>query len=234
MKNRISGLVITVIMMAGSTCAQTADQRAPDPKKVTIGVSIGLNYANLDAKHSAFPTFGPNDVAKLGSIAGGVIEYRFHDNLSAQSGILYVSAGAKTDEFIGTDDFGNELGKFRFVQDLRFLEFPLLLSYKIPVSRFKLSLSAGPNIGILLSAKQEFQADYETTFQSKIDIKDKLKPVNLMIGLGAGAIFPLGSAIDLRVEVKYGRGLVNQIEEENAGYQESRDIRLISNISHAL
>lgn len=234
MKNKISCLVIVVIMIAGSTCAQTADHRASEEKKLAIGVSIGLNYANLDA-NSSFPTFGPNDVAKLGPIAGGVVEHKFHDHISVQSGVLYVSAGAKTEEFIGTDEFGKVVGSFHFVQDLRYLEFPILLSYNFPISSLSLFFSGGSNIGVLLSAKEEKRADYESSPPYCENIKDKLKSVNIIISLGTGALFSLGPSYHLKLEVKYGRGLVNQIKEETeARFQKSQDIRLISTISFAL
>ena len=214
--------------------AQTGDQRASDQKKLAIGVSIGLNYANLDA-NSSFPTFGPNDAAKLGPIAGGDIEYKFHQKISVQSGISYVNAGAKTEEFIATDDFGNIVGSFYFVQDLKYLEFPVVVRYKISVSSLDLFLTGGPNIGVLLSAKEEKHADYEGSPPYSENVKDMFNSINVILGVGGGALFPLGSSIDLRVEVKYGRGLVNQIKEEgDTRFQKSEDIRFISTVSYAL
>jgi hypothetical protein len=136
--------IILFSLFADSSYPQIAARRSPKYEKFAIGLSIGLNYANFNA-NSSFPAFGPYDEAKLGLMAGGVLEYNFRGNISAQTGILYVNAGAKTKEFTGIDVFGNEVGKFHFVQELKFLEFPILVNYNIPVSKLKLYLSAGSN-----------------------------------------------------------------------------------------
>jgi len=150
-----------------------------------------------------------------------------------QSGVLFVSAGATTGDFTGTDEFGNELGKFRFVQDLRFLEFPILVSYKIPAGRFDFFLNAGSSVGVLLSAKHKFSADYPSSFQLDTDIKDRLKPVNIMVEFGGGVEFSMSSSYAFKIEMKYARGLTNQIDEEGtASSQKSEDICVVSTISH--
>lgn len=228
---RTSHLFLLLGLFASATYPRAATQNTPE-KKYALGVILGLNIASVNAA-GQFLSFGPYNGTKTGLIAGGVLEYNFRKNFSVQSGVLFISAGATTGDFTGTDEFGNELGKFRFVQDLRFLEFPILVSYKIPAGRFGFSLSAGPSIGVLLSAKQKFSADYPSSFQLDTDIKDRLKPVNIMFDFGGGVEFPIGLSYAFKVEVKYARGLTNQVDEERTvSSQKSEDIRVVSTISH--
>jgi hypothetical protein len=226
--------IILLSLFADLSYPQIATHRLSKYEKFTIGLSIGLNYANFNA-NSSFPAFGPYDEAKLGFMAGGVFEYSFHGNISAQTGILYVNAGAKTEEFTGTDVLGNEVGKFHFVQELKFLEIPILVNYNIPMSRLKFCFSAGPNVGFLLSAKEEFRANYQSNIRHSVNIKDSMKFINVVFEIGGGIVYSIDSSYSLKVEIKYGRGLTNQISEERtASSQKSKDIRLISTVFYNL
>jgi hypothetical protein len=226
--------IILFSLCADSSYLQIAAHSSPKYEKFTIGLRIGLNYANFNA-NSSFPAFGPYNEAKLGFMAGGVLEYNFRGNISAQTGILYVNAGAKTREFTGTDVFGNEVGKFHFVQELKFLEFPILVNYNIPVSKLKLCFSAGSNIGLLLSAKEKFESNYQSDIRHSMNIKDSMKSINVMFEIGGGAVYSIGFSYALEVEIKYGRGLTNQIiEYRTASSQKSKDLRLISTVSYNL
>lgn len=213
---------------------QIAAHYSSKNEKFAIGLSIGLNYANFNT-NSSFPAFGPYNEAKLGFVAGGVFEYSFHGNISAQTGIIYVNAGAKTKEFTGTDVLGNEVGKFHFVQELEFLELPILVNYNIPMSKLKLCFGAGPNVGFLLSARHKFKANYQSDFHYNMNIKDSMKSVNVMLEIRGGVVYSVGSLYALKVEIKYTRGLTNQITEyKTASSQKSKDLRHISTVSYEL
>lgn len=220
--------IILFSLFANSSYPQIVAHRSPKYEKFAIGLSLGLNYANFNGNRLYNET-------KRGFMAGGILEYFFHGNISAQTGIFYVSAGAKTEDFTGTNEFGNEVGKFYLVQELEFLELPILVNYNIPMSKLKLCLSAGPNLGLLLSARRKFKANYQSEFHYSVNIKDSMKSVNMMLEIGGGVIYSISSSYALKMEIKYGRGLTNQIiEVKTAGSQKSKDLRLVSTVSYDL
>lgn len=226
--------IILFSLFADSSYAQIATHRSSKYEKFAIGLSIGFNFANFKA-NSSFPAFGPYNEAKLGFVAGGVFEYSFHGNISVQTGIFYVNAGAKTKEFTGTDVLGNEVGKFHIVQEMKFLEIPILVNYSIPMSKLKLCFGAGPNVGFLLSARHKFKANYQSDFHYNMNIKDSMKSVNVMLEIGGGVVYSIGSSYALKVEIKYGEGLTNQIiEDGTTNSQKSKDLRLILTVFHNL
>lgn len=225
---KICLLIIPFCLFAGSSFSQHADRSLPKDKKFAIGLSLGMNYANFNGNRLY------NEI-KPGFMAGGVLEYFFHGSISAQAGVYYVSAGAKTEDFIGRDDFGNEAGKFHFAQELKFLEFPILLNYNMPVSKFKLCLNAGSNIGFLLSAREELRSNYQSNFHYSVNIKDRMDSINIMFEIGGGAVYSIGSSYALKVAIKYDKGLTNQISEERTtSSQKSKDLRLIATVFYKL
>jgi hypothetical protein len=68
-----------------------------------------------------------------------------------------------------------------------------------------------------------------------MNIKDSMKSINIMLEIGGGAVYSIGSSYALKVGIKYERGFTNQIiEARTASSQKSKDLRLVSTVSFNL
>lgn len=97
--------------------------------KYHISLLGGITNTNLTSK-SSFPTFGPYDNSKIGLLFGGTIEKDLCNIISLEIGLFYIQSGGSSDTQTGTDEHGNELGDFHFIQDLHYLEIPFSLKMK--------------------------------------------------------------------------------------------------------
>jgi hypothetical protein len=157
-------------------------------QNVNIGVKAGLNVYTI---HS------DNDDADFNSMAG------FHGGLLAhihmsrqfamQPEITYSSQGAKYT--LGGDDFKTKLG---------YINVPVMFQYMFD-NGFR--LQAGPQLGILVSAKGEDENG------NSLDIKDQLNTAEFALGVGAGYVHvPSGFGVDVR----YNLGISNISKDDDA------------------
>ncbi|MEN2414852.1 porin family protein [Flavobacterium mesophilum] len=123
---------------------------------VKFGVKGGLNFANLggDADGDGVTSFH----------VGALAEIKLTDKFAVQPELLYSGQGS---------DFGE--GGFDSTLKLSYLNLPIMAKYYVID---KLSLEAGPQIGFLLSAKNEDE-----------DVKDSFKSVDFGLNFGAGYDF---------------------------------------------
>lgn len=152
---------------------------------VNLGFKAGLNVFNINSD------LGSSYDSKIGWHAGLIGHIHFTEHIALQPELMYSLKGAKYS--IGTLDSK---------VNLAYLAVPILLQYMFD-NGFR--IQAGPEIGILLQAKQK-------TGSSSIDIKDDLKSIDF--GLAAGISYvhpPSGIGIDLR----YVKGLTNINDQSN-------------------
>ena len=145
----------------------------------------------------------------------------------------YAKAGAKTQELTGTDDSGNQFGKYWFVRDLQFIEVPLLLMYQFNASKIVPSIFIGPNIGFLLDAEEKIGSDYGEN-PRKSNIKAKLNTFNLSAEVGIGLKYRLNDNTALGISTFYLYGLSNQLKESAEGEQKTRDLRVFGSLYFSL
>jgi hypothetical protein len=148
------------------------------------GVKAGFNFANVggDAEDTDMRT----------SIhLGGYLNYAVSDMFSLQPELLYNSVGWKEsgDGFDGT-------GK------LNYLSIPVMAKFSFG----SFHLMAGPQLGMLLSAKYKVEFDGESETE---DIKDGFKGMDFGLNLGLGADFG-----KLNAGLRYSAGLSNIIDTE--------------------
>ncbi|KAF2513699.1 PorT family protein [Flavobacterium zhairuonense] len=123
---------------------------------VKFGVKGGLNFANLggDLDGDGVTSFH----------VGALAEIKLSDKFAVQPEVLFSGQGADFSE----DGFDSTL-KFSY------LNIPVMAKYYVIE---KLSIEAGPQIGFLLSAKNEDE-----------DVKDSFKSVDFGVNFGAGYDF---------------------------------------------
>jgi hypothetical protein len=112
-------------------------------QSVQFGIKAGANYANVSGskiKTNAIVNYHAGVVAKIGLTKG----------LSFQPELLYTTQGASYDTALS--DYKNELG---------YIVIPAMLQIHLSKS---ISFDVGPQVGFLLSEKNNFNIDKSNTF----------------------------------------------------------------------
>jgi hypothetical protein len=155
-------LAAIAVMAFGFTNAQ----------QTRFGVKGGLNLSN----------WAGGDVEDTKSLVGfhvgGFAEIKIIEKLAIQPELLFSTQGTKID---GGSFFGD------FDVKTNYLNIPVLAKYYI-VEKF--SVEAGPQLGVLLSAKSEGE-----------DVKDAFKTVDFGFNLGAGYHFTENVSVNLRYTI---------------------------------
>ncbi len=155
-------LAAIAVMAFGFTNAQ----------QTRFGVKGGLNLSN----------WAGGDVEDTKSLVGfhvgGFAEIKIIEKLAIQPELLFSTQGTKID---GGSFFGD------FDVKTNYLNIPVLAKYYI-VEKF--SVEAGPQLGVLLSAKVDGE-----------DVKDSFKTVDFGFNLGAGYHFTENVSLNLRYTI---------------------------------
>src|SRR6218665_957371 len=182
-------IAIVAFMFVGLTHAQTK-----------FAIKAGANFSTFTGKSYA-------DVSmKTGFHAGGFAEIKASEKLFIQLELLYSEQGAKI-------DMAHELSDDVIYVDydekwnVNYLTVPVMVKYYVYRG---LHMEAGPQIGILLSAKEK----YDTNFTSpdfpgesikrsgSEDISELFKSINVALNAGVGYDFK--SHIFANVRYSYG------------------------------
>ena len=230
MKLSTGFIMLIFVLFTTSLFAQTGN--GSRNAGVIVNVSGGLNNAGL-THDNTISSFGPFDQAAI-NFAGGISAiYAHSSHYHFSAGLRYAKAGAKTQELTGTDDSGNQLGKYWFVRELLFIEVPLLLVYQLNASKIVPSIFIGPNIGFLLDAEEKIESDYGAN-PRKSNIKAKLNTFNLSAEVGIGLKYRLNDNTALGISTCYLYGLSNQVKESAEGEQKTRDLRVFGSLYFSL
>jgi opacity protein-like surface antigen len=158
-------------------------------QEVKFGVKGGINLSTLtgDVEDAS---------SKVGFQAGGFAEIKLTEEFSIQPEILYSLQGAKGDQ----SGFGYSS---KSTLNLSYLNIPVMFKYYVAE---KFSFEAGPQIGFLLSAKEDVKVSaYGESASEKIDVKDNLKSIDFGVNFGAGYDF----TENISAGVRYNLGLSN-------------------------
>jgi opacity protein-like surface antigen len=140
-------------------------------QQTRFGVKGGLNLSTVVGGDVE------NTKSLVGFHVGGFAEIKIVEKFAIQPEILFSTQGTKAEAAFGNDvDF-----------KLNYLNIPVLAKYYI-VDKF--SVEAGPQIGVLLSAKAEDE-----------DIKDFTRSVDFGFNVGAGYHFTDNLSINLRYTI---------------------------------
>ncbi len=227
MQNVISTIIAVVLICTlGMTTAESQDMR--------FGAKAGISLYNATSSIS-ISGLGGNDFSvdetsdrRLGFAVGAFAIIPVNEKFSFQPELMFVQKGGKfSDDFIDDDDFFDDdvfFDENDFFDDeggtaeltFNYLDIPLLVRFDIPsegsVAPY---LTAGPVVGILLSANEKFNGE-----SSSID--DEMKTFNFGLSLGAGV-----SVNQLHFDLRYEIGLANifdAIEEEDDDFDDFFDL----------
>ena len=172
-------------------------------QEITYGGKAGLNLSSFSGDET-------DDLSSRASFHLGILaELEISEKFSFQPEVLYSSVGTKY-------DLGGSVDGFTFQNEgtikLDYLTVPLLAKYYVTEG---LSIEAGPQIGFLLSANQEFESTQPTgedgsggTTSGDQDVKDLYSGFDLALGVGAGYKLDNG----LHFSLRYNLGLSNILD----------------------
>jgi len=165
----------------------------------TFGVKAGLNLASITGDF----TEGIDGRASLH--VGVVAEIAISDTFSFQPELIYSSQGAKsTDSDYGYDEYYEDIYK------LDYLNIPLMAKFYVAEG---FSLEAGPQIGILLSAKDEWKETWDgSTDSGSEDLKDYMSSIDFGLNFGVGYKLDNG----LNFGARYNLGLSNVWDDDES------------------
>ncbi|MEZ0130261.1 porin family protein [Flavobacterium sp. LBUM151] len=152
-----------------------------------FGVKAGLNLTNLtgDVEDAS---------SKVGFHVGGFAEFKLTEKFAIQPEILFSTQGAKSE---GTDAF--EDYTYEDNLSLNYLNIPVLAKFYITE---KFSVEAGPQLGILLSAKSKYKQVFEgETYSEDVDVKDSYKSIDFGFNVGTGYNFTENLSVGLRYTI---------------------------------
>ena len=156
---------------------------ASNAQGISGGLKLGLNLANQTMSSGSYtvsPSFRPT------IHAGGYVTVMLGERFGVQPEVLYSGQGAKN---------GSYVNKFNYIT------VPVLLRYNF-TDLF--SIHAGPQIGVLMSAKADLGSGEE-------DVKDQLKSTDIGIAAGLGIDLPMG----LNFGFRFVKGMTNIIKEDD-------------------
>lgn len=178
-------------------------------QEVKFGAKAGLNIATLN---------GDVEDAKslIGAHLGGFVEIKINEKFAFQPELLYSMQGAKS-EYSESEPGYSYSSEEKY--KLGYLNLPLMAKY---FATEKLFIEAGPQIGFLMSAKNDyketetFMGDTET-FSGDVDIKDNLKSIDFGLNFGLGYEFTQNVFASARYNV--GLSDINDVEGSNVKIQ---------------
>ena len=167
-------LFITAITIFGLGKAQAQD--------VAFGAKIGANFSSIYGD----TTDGIETITSVINF-GVYSEISLTEKFSFQPEIMYSIQGfSVVDEALSTDD----------IVSLNYINIPLMAKYYVTKG---FSFEAGPQIGFLVSAKNE-----------DIDVKDNFKSIDYGVNLGLG--YKLENGLNFGARYNFGLANINDVE----------------------
>ena len=163
----------------------------------SLGMKAGLNIGTLSFDPDLYE--GSTSISKsgvLGFMAGGVAEVGFANMFAVQLEPGYNLKATKWEDTQG--------GKRTI--SVGVLQIPILFKAKFLRGPVRPYGFLGPNLGIVLSAKDKIEAQGQT---QDTDVKDQVAGLDFALDFGGGAEFEVGRAVSLTGDIRYSLGLTN-------------------------
>jgi hypothetical protein len=159
----------------------SGQQDSSDALKLRLGTGGGINV--VDAYYSP-------DYSRLGIVVGGILELKFSD-IFLQIEPRYIQKG-------------------QWLVRLDYAEIPILLKWYFTETAFSPVFLLGGSVGILLSAKREFEDGALPEGEHRItDLRDLYKSFDASLDLGGGFEYRLSPNMSLLVSGRYSYGVYN-------------------------
>ncbi|MGB5362486.1 MAG: porin family protein [Aureibaculum sp.] len=193
-------LIITAIFLFGFTSVKA--------QEVSFGAKAGVNFATINSDN--FDSFDGRTCFHIGFVS----EIMISDNFAFQPELLYSCQGSDYSETFSNgieSTFSKALATYEGSIKLDYLNIPLMAKYFVAEG---FSLEAGPQVGFLLSAKDEYDFDGDT---GEDDIKEYVKGIDFGINFGIG--YKLEGGLNLGARYNLGLTDINDEYEEGGTYK---------------
>lgn len=198
MKKTLLSVIVILVMGTGAKA------------QIDIGLKAGVNlasYAGDEAEGSKFESV-------TGFHIGAVADFKIGETFSIQPEIVYSQQGAKRAH--------NTLG-LHAEENLSYLNVPVALKYHLKKG---LSVEAGPQVGILLSAESEVLLSGSNSLV-RTDSKDAFETVDFGVFGGVGYALPFG----VFFQARYAAGISSIVKKQDfEGVAEPDRLRVRNNV----
>jgi len=242
--------ILSVLVMTSFLIISFSSTGFSQNNPIKFGVRGGLNLAKISGDLMIYVEdidylFENTDKKmRTGFSAGGFVEFWVSPTFAIQANALFNMKGVKLE---GTDNidssyvdafWGPVTWKYTVggeeTAKISYLSFPIMGKFVFgQEGSFRPYIFGGPEIGFILSAKDDTKANYEYEFaipsqgiyetgaedtSYSNDIKDQLESFEFALNFGAGVIIPLGN-IDMFIDGRYGLGLTKVNKEGDESYK---------------
>jgi hypothetical protein len=184
MRIRVSMLAAALFVLSASMLqAQT----------ITTGLKIGIDFSSLPNSGAVIDQIvkqpSTETSSKVGVLFGGFVTVPFWNRLAVQPELQFVMKGTKL----------NEAGGGTVTAGVRYLEFPVLLRYSIPVGERSGYVLIGPTFGVKAGSSAKLEGTSQT---ADVDIDSAIRTFDGGLAFAGG--------LDYRsyfVELRYTQGL---------------------------
>lgn len=164
-----------------------------------FGVKAGMNVSSLTSEEGL-----SDQGSKIGFNAGVFMNAPLATNFSIQPELLYSQMGDKYNQEIGGTTYARS-------RHLDYITVPVMFQYNATPGFY---LEAGPEFGLLVSAKNKFTNEStNNTINESDNYKDDLNGFNFGLGLGAGYYF----TPNVGVTARYVAGLTDVAQDRPEG-----------------
>ncbi|CAM3392266.1 porin family protein [Aequorivita lipolytica] len=138
-----------------------------------IGFKGGVNFASISGD------FTDDYDGRTSFHIGGLVEIPISEKFAIQPELLYSSQGAKSEY---DDSFGDSIVIGKEKLKLDYINIPIMAKYYIIDG---LSVEAGPQFGVLISAQNEYEVSgFRGDESGDDDVKDLYKTLDISFGFG--------------------------------------------------
>ncbi len=164
-----------------------------------FGVKAGMNVSSLSTEEGL-----SDQGSKIGFNAGVFMNAPIATNFSIQPELLYSQMGDKYDQVINGTTYARS-------RHLDYIALPVMFQYNATPAFY---LEAGPEFGLLVSAKNKYTNESANdTLAESDNYKDDLNGFNVGLGLGAGYYF----TPQVGVTARYVAGLTDIAKDRPSG-----------------
>jgi len=166
-----------------------------------LGVRAGLSFNNLSLDPDL--AAGTTKSSRTGFKFGAMAEIGFTPMIAIQIEPMFVTgAGSQASTANGQETI-----------KLSFIEIPILLKFKIPISGpVTPYIFAGPNFVFISSANDLTEPKGQASTET--DLKDYTSSFNFALDFGAGAGFKIAPLTVIMLDIRYSLGLSNILNDK--------------------
>jgi hypothetical protein len=205
MRIRVSMLAIALCVMGGATIsAQT----------ISTGVKVGIDFSSMPNAGEVIDQVvrqpSTETSSKVGALFGGFVTVPFWNRLAVQPELQFVMKGVNLNEAAG----GGTLSA-----RVRYLEFPVLLRYSVPVGEHNGYVLVGPTFGVKAGTSAELDGPSQT---SDVNIDSAIRTFDGGLAFAGGVEY--GRYV---FEVRFTQGL-NDVAAESFPHADSVKNRVLA------